>query len=81
MVFGENFRIAGLRRMGFFERAAEWAAGVLRADPAFFAVCCCGPRDCYIGRARPERVSPDLLGCRRCAKFAHGCWGPRVEAR
>jgi hypothetical protein len=23
----------------------------------------------------------DVLPCRRCHKYARGCWGPRVEAR
>ena len=60
-------------------------AGILRrvlsGDPAFFAVCCCYNREAYVGRERPGERPLDVLPCRRCHKYARGCWGPRVEAR
>ena len=73
--------IEGLRLPSFRERFAEFADALLRRDPAYFAVCCCFDRDCYIGRVWPEARQLDVFGCMSCPKFARGCWGPRVEAR
>lgn len=81
MTFGDNFVLEGLRLPCLRERFAEFMAALMRKDPAYFAVCCCSRRDCYIGRERPERAPLDALGCMSCPKFARGCWGPRVEVR
>ena len=80
-VFGDNFMFEGLRLPSVRERVEAVAARLMRIDPAYFAVCCCSDRDCYVGRERPERVPLEPLGCTKCPKFARGCWGPRVEAR
>ena len=80
-VFGDNFMREGLRLPSVRERVEAVAARLMRIDPAYFAVCCCSDRDCYVGRERPERVPLDALGCMKCPKFARGCWGPRVEKR
>lgn len=80
-VFGDNFMLEGLRLPSVRERVEAVAARLMRIDPAYFVVCCCSDRDCYVGRERPERVPLDALGCMKCQKFARGCWGPRVEKR
>ena len=73
--------LEGLRLPSVRERVEAVAARLMRIDPAYFVVCCCSDRDCYVGRERPERVPLDALGCMKCPKFARGCWGPRVEKR
>ena len=80
-VFGDNFMLEGLRLPSVRERVEAVAARLMRIAPAYFAVCCCSDRDCYVGRERPEGVPLDALGCMSCPKFARGCWGPRVEER
>ena len=80
-VFGDNFMLEGLRLPSVRERVEAVAARLMRIDPAYFVVCCCSDRDCYVGRERPEGVPLDALGCMSCPKFARGCWGPRVEER
>ena len=79
--FGDNFMLEGLRLPSVRERVEAVAARLMRIAPAYFAVCCCSDRDCYVGRERPEGVPLDDLGCMSCPKFARGCWGPRVEKR
>lgn len=79
--FGDNFMLEGLRLPSVRERVEAVAARLMRIAPAYFAVCCCSDRDCYVGRERPEGVPLDALGCMSCPKFARGCWGPRVEER
>lgn len=81
MTFGDNFMLEGLRLPSVRERVEAFVAALTRRDPAYFAVCCCSDRDCYVGRERPEGVPLEPLGCMKCPKFARGCWGPRVEAR
>ena len=73
--------LEGLRLPSVRERVEAVAARLMRIDPAYFVVCCCSDRDCYVGRERPEGVLLEPLGCMRCPKFARGCWGPRVEKR
>ena len=70
-----------MRRRSLRERIAAILRRVLSGEPAFFAVCCCYEREAYIGREAPVGRPLDVLPCRRCHKFAHGCWGPEVEAR
>ena len=79
--FGDNFMLEGLRLPSVRERVEAVAARLMRIAPAYFVVCCCSDRDCYVGRERPERVPLEPLGCMKCPKFARGCWGPRVEKR
>ena len=73
-VFGDNFVLEGLRLPSVRERVEAVAARLMRIDPAYFVVCCCSDRDCYVGRERPERVPLEPLGCMKCPKFARGWW-------
>lgn len=70
-----------MRRRSLRERIAVILRRVLSGEPAYFAVCGCYDREAYVGRERPDVRPLGVLPCRCCHKYAHGCWGPRVEVR
>lgn len=52
---------------------------ILSGRQAVFAVCSCGLRGpMYVGDV-PSVVELSGFGCRKCTKYAHGCWGPRLQ--